>query len=129
MRIEFQDADGRVKVYKGSEIQMQGENGKDYVVDKNIDEIYPLAFINNILDKSVSGELETVDTEWSDNEYIKVNIDYPDGNKHIDKGEFYVDKKTKSPVLLKIFDDEGKERILISYKEFKSSKESDESLF
>ncbi|ETJ29123.1 hypothetical protein Q604_UNBC16336G0001, partial [human gut metagenome] len=48
---------------------------------------------------------------------------------HIDKGEFYVDKKTKSPVLLKIFDDEGKERILISYKEFKSSKESDESLF
>ena len=74
-------------------------------------------------------ELETVDTEWSDNEYIKVNIDYPDGNKHIDKGEFYVDKKTKSPVLLKIFDDEGKERILISYKEFKSSKESDESLF
>lgn len=129
MRIEFQDADGRAKIYKGSEIQMQGEYGKNYIIDKNIDEVYPLAFINNVLDNNLSGELESINTEWSDNEYIKVNVDYPNGNKHIDKGEFYVDKKTKSPVLLKIFDDEGKERILISYKDFKISKDCDESLF
>lgn len=129
MRIEFQDEGGRVKVYKGSEIQMKEENGQDYTVDKNIDEIYPLAFMENILDKSICKGMEVINPEWSDKEYIKVNIDYPNGNKHLDKAEFYVDKKTKCPVLLKISDDAGKERIVISYKDFKVNKQSDESLF
>ena len=129
MRIEFQDENGRVKVYKGSEIQMKEENGQDYTIDKKIDEIYPLAFIENILDKNICGELEVINPEWSDKEYIRVNINYPNGNKHFNKGELYVDKKLKCPVLLKIFDDTDKERIIISYKDFKASKQSDESLF
>ena len=129
MRIEFENEDGRIKVYKGSDIQIYGENGHDYIVDKNIDEIYPLASIENISNNQIDGELEVVTTEWSDKEYIKVNLDYSNGNKHLDKAEFYVDKKTKTPVLLKIFDDSGKERILVSYTDFKTSKEYDESLF
>lgn len=129
MRIEFKDENGRVKVYKGSEIQMKEENGQNYIIDKKIDEIYPLAFIENILDKNISGELEVINPEWSDKEYIRVNINYPNDNKHLNKGELYVDKKLKCPVLLKIFDDTDKERILISYKDFRVSKEYDESLF
>lgn len=129
MRIEFQDENGRVKVYKGSEIQMKEENGQEYTIDKKIDEIYPLAFIENILDKNVSEELEIITPEWSDKEYIRVNVNYTNGNKHLNKGELYVDKKLKCPVLLKIFDDADKERILISYKDFKVSKESYEGLF
>lgn len=129
MRIEFQDEDGRVKVYKGSEIQIKDENNKEYTIDKNIDEIYPLAFMCNILDDKMYGQLEVINSEWSDDEYIRVTIDYPSGNKHLDKAEFYVDKKTKCPVLLRIFDDTDKERILISYKDFKENKQPDESLF
>lgn len=129
MRIEFLDENGRVKVYKGSEIQVKEENGQDYIIDKNIDEIYPLAFIENILDKNILEELEVINPEWSDKEYIKANISYSNRNKHLNKGELYVDKKSKCPVLLKIFDDDDKERILISYKDFKVSKQSDESLF
>lgn len=129
MRIEFQDEDGRVKVYKGSEIQIKDENNKEYTIDKNIDEIYPLAFMCNILDDKMYGQLEVINSEWSDDEYIRVTIDYPSGNKHLDKAEFYVDKKTKCPVLLRIFDDTDKERILISYKDFKENKQLDESLF
>ncbi len=129
MRIDFQDEDGRVKVYKGSEIQIKDENNKDYTIDKNIDEIYPLAFMCNILDNKMYGQLEVINSEWSDDEYIRVKIDYPSGNKHLDKAEFYVDKKTKCPVLLRIFDDTDKERILISYKDFKENKQPDESLF
>ena len=56
-------------------------------------------------------------------------INITEKNKHLDKAEFYVDKKEKCPVLLKILDDTGKERILISYKDFKVNKQSDESLF
>ena len=129
MRIEFQDEDGRVKVYKGSEIQIKDENNKEYTIDKNIDEIYPLGFMCNILDDKMYGQLEVINSEWSDDEYIRVTIDYPSGNKHLDKAEFYVDKKTKCPVLLRIFDDTDKERILISYKDFKENKQLDESLF
>ena len=89
MRIEFQDEDGRVKVYKGSEIQIKDENNKEYTIDKNIDEIYPLAFMCNILDDKMYGQLEVINSEWSDDEYIRVTIDYPSGNKHLDKAEFY----------------------------------------
>lgn len=129
MRIEFQNEDGRVKVYRGSDIQMYEESGHNYTIDSNIDEIYPLAFMENIANNKMSGEPELVNTEWSDKEYIKVNLDYSNGNKHLDRAEFYVDKKTRVPVLLKIFDDSGKERIIISYKDFKADKEYDENLF
>lgn len=129
VRIEFQNEDGKVKVYKGSDIQIYQEKGHNYTVDADIDKIYPLAFIENISNNKTLGEPELINTEWSDKEYIKVNLDYSNRNKHLYKGEFYIDKKTKVPVLLKIFDDSGKERIIISYKDFKVEKEYDESLF
>ena len=129
MRVEFKDEDGRVKVYKGSDIQIYGENGHDYIIDTNIDEIYPLAFIENILNNKISGEIETVNTEWSDKEYIKISLDYSNSNKHLDKAEFYVDKKLKAPALLKVFDDSGKERILVTYKDFIANSELNDNLF
>ncbi len=131
MRVEFKDEDGRVKIYTGSDILMIKKEGQDYTIDKNIDEIYPLAFIENILCREdyICSHLEVIKPEWSDNEYIKMTIDYPKGNRHIDKGEFYIDKKNKCPVLLRIFDDNDKERIIISYKNFKTDKHSDEKIF
>lgn len=129
VRIEFQNEDGKTKVYKGSEIQIYEEKGHNYTIESDLDKIYPLAFIKNISDCKMLGEPEVVNTEWSDKEYIKICLDYSSGNKHLDKGEFYIDKRTKAPVLLKIFDDSGKERIIISYKDFKVEKECDESLF
>ena len=48
-RIEFKDGYDRVKVYKGGEIKVEGNKDEEYILDKDIDIIYPLAFIENIL--------------------------------------------------------------------------------
>lgn len=129
IRIEFDDENGRVKVYKGSEITMHESNGQDYVIDSVIDDVYPLATVKNILDNRTSDEPELVTPDWSENQYLKINIDYKSTNKHIDKAEFYVDVKEKKPVVLKIFDDQGQERINVVYSEYQASKEYREELF
>lgn len=129
MRIEFQEGLERIKVYKGEEIKVEENNDDEYTLDKNIDIIYPLAFLENIFSNPVQGEIEEIKSEWSDSEYLKVNIKYNYKNKHLDKAEFYVDKKTKMPALLKIYDNDGKERIIITYDDFKEEKQLSDELF
>lgn len=128
-RIEFEDGYERVKVYKGGEIKLEGNQDDEYTIDKDIDVIYPLAFIENILSNPQIGEIEVVKPEWGDGEYLKVNIQYNSKNQHLNKAEFYVDKKNKVPIELKILDNKDKERVIISYKDFKKEKSLDDSLF
>lgn len=127
-RIEFNDGYKRVKVYKGGEIKVQGED-EEFTLDKDIDVIYPLAFIENILSNPQSGDIKEVKAEWGDGVYLQVDIEYNNKNKHLNKAEFYIDKNKKVPVLLKILDDNDKERILITYKDFKKEKNLNDNLF
>ena len=128
-RIEFKDGDGRVKVYNGGEIRVE-ENGEgEYILNKDIDIIYPLAFIGNVLSNAENTEVKEVKNEWSDTIYLKVDITYDVNNKHLNKAEFFVDKNEGVPVLLKILDDNNNERIIITYKDFKKEKNLNEDLF
>ncbi|EHJ02304.1 putative secreted protein [Clostridium sp. DL-VIII] len=127
-RIEFNDGYKRVKVYKGGEIKVQGED-EEFTLDKDIDVIYPLAFIENILSNQQSGDIKEVKAEWGDGVYLQLDIEYNNKNKHLNKAEFYIDKNKKVPVLLKILDDNDKERILITYKDFKKEKNLNNNLF
>ena len=54
---------------------------------------------------------------------------YSSKNKHLNKAEFYVDKDKKVPVLLRILDDNNKERVVITYKDFKIEKSLNDNLF
>lgn len=127
-RIEFKDYYKRIKVYNGSEIKVE-ENDNKYTLDKNLDIIYPLAFIENIMSNEMSSNVSELEEEWGDREYLKVNIQYSNNNKYLSKGEFYIDKKQKIPVMLIIFDANDKERVLIEYKNFKYEKILNENLF
>ena len=127
-RIEFQDYYKRIKVYNGSEIKVE-ENDDEYTLDKNLDIIYPLAFIENIMSNQMSSPISELKEEWGDGEYLKVNIEYNSNNKHLSKGEFYIDKKQKIPVMLRILDENDEERVVIKYKNFKYEKALDENLF
>jgi outer membrane lipoprotein-sorting protein len=127
-RIEFLDDYKRVKVYKGGEIKMAGNEDEDYTLDKDIDIIYPLAFVQNILSNPQVGEIKEVKEEWGEGTYLQVNINY-NINKHLNKAEFYIDKDKRVPVLLKILDDNDKERIVITYKDFKEEKNLNDDLF
>ncbi len=128
-RIEFKDGNERVKVYKGGEIKVEGSQDEEYILDKDIDMIYPLAFIENILSNPQIGEIKEVKSEWGDGVYIQVNMKYDNKNKHLNKAEFYIDKNKQVPVLLKILDDTDKERIVITYKDFKKEKNLSDDLF
>lgn len=128
-RIEFLDDYKRVKVYKGGEIKVEGNENEEYILDKDIDRIYPLAFIQNILSNPQVGEIKEVKEEWGDGVYLKLNIDYNSINKHLNKAEFYVDKNKKTPVLLKVLDDNDNERIVITYKDFQREKNLNDDLF
>ncbi len=127
-RIEFLDDNNRVKVYKGGEIKVEGNEDEEYILDKDIDRIYPLAFIQNILSNPQLGEIQEVREDWGQGTYLKMDIDY-NINKHLNKAEFYVDKNKGIPVLLKIFDDSNKERIIITYNDFKKEKVLSDDLF
>ncbi len=128
-RIEFKDGLEGVKVYKGEEIKVEGKEDEEYILDKNIDIIYPLAFIENILSNPQNGEIKEVKDEWGEGIYLQVDIKYNSKNKHLSKAEFYVDKNTKLPVLLKILDENNKERVIITYKDFKKEKNLNDNLF
>ncbi|WP_297417729.1 germination lipoprotein GerS-related protein [Clostridium sp.] len=128
-RIEFQDSSNRVKVYKGGEIKVEGNDNEDYTLDKNIDVIYPLAFIENVLSNYQVDDIKEVKSEWGEGVYLQVNIEYNSKNRHFNKAEFYIDKSKRVPVLLKILDDNDKERIVITYKNFKEEKNLSNDLF
>ena len=128
-RIEFKDGYEGVKVYKGEEIKVEGNQAEEYTLDKDIDMLYPLAFIDNILSNQYSSEIKEVKADWGEGIYLKVDINYDSKNKHLNKAEFYVDKNTKVPVLLKILDDSNKERVIITYKDFKKEKSLNNDLF
>jgi len=128
-RIEFKDGYERVKVYKGGGIKVEENSDGEYILDKNIDTIYPLAFIENILQNLDNYEIKEVKTEWSDSIYLQIDIKYNSNNKHLNKAEFFVEKNKGVPVLLKILDDDDKERIIITYKDFKKEKILSDDLF
>lgn len=127
-RIEFLDGNNRVKVYKGGEIKVEGNEDEEYILDKDIDRIYPLAVIQNILSNPQLDEIQEVREDWGQGIYLKMDVDY-NINKHLNKAEFYIDKNKGVPVLLKIFDDSNKERIVITYNDFKKEKVLSDDLF
>lgn len=129
LRIEFNDEGDRVKVYKGGEIKVK-DNDDEYSLDKGMDVVYPLAFLENIFSNIVdSNNIEEIKSEWNDDIYLKVNLEYNSKNKHLNNAEFYVDKNTGAPVMLKVYDINKKERIILKYTDFKEEKQLSDELF
>lgn len=128
-RIEFLDDGGRIKVYKGSIIKVEGSQNEEFTLDNEIDVIYPLAFIQNILSNTPNGEIKEVQGDWDDQVYLKLDFKYNIKNKHLDKAEFYICKNKKIPVLLKILDENDKERVVITFTDFKREKKLNNDLF
>lgn len=128
VRIEFNDEGDRVKVYKGGEIKVQ-DKSDEYSLDKDMDIIYPLAFLDNIFSNNNAREIQEIKPDWSDEVYLKIDIDYNYKNKHLNNAEFYINKNTGNPVLLKIYDVNKNNRITIKYNEFKEEKQLNDELF
>lgn len=125
MRIEF--GEQRVKVYKDDHISMT-DNGEQYEINEDFDTVYPLAFCGSLLENEINYIKEGKE-EWGEIEYLEVSVDLPSKNKHINQASIYIDKVKKTPIIAKIYDQNGIEKIVIVYDDFKYLKEIDDCLF
>ncbi len=124
-RIDF--GEEITKIYKDDYIKMIYNKKKEkYEVNRELDKFYTLATMREIFNNPIISVEEGKD-EWGDLEYLKVNFELIFNNNHLDKATLYINKFKKEPMLIKIYDNEGKERVKIEYREFlKTNKDLEE---
>lgn len=127
IRIDF--GEDLTKIYKEDSIIMNyNKKNKVYEVKRDLDTLYPLAAMSELLKNPILS-VEEGNSEWGDLTYLKVDIDLISNNSHLDKATLYVNKTKKEPMLIKIYDNKGVERVKMDYREFTELKKCDEDKF
>ena len=128
VRVEF--GEDIVKTYKDDGIHViDNISNGDYVIDKSLDILHPLAFMNKLLSFPVkSDSLKQGQEEWGDTVYIQVDLELFLDNDHLNIARLFVDKKEKTPIGIIVYDKNGEDTLRIIFKEFKKVKQIDDSL-
>ena len=129
VRVDFNDE--LTKIYKDNGICVKDNILKsEYNIDNNMDILHSLAFVNKILSYPViNGTLKEGQEEWGDKIYIQVDTELFLNNEHFNSARIFINKKTKAPIGIVIYDKDGNDSVRIIYEDFKSVKEIDENLF
>lgn len=114
-RLEFEN--NEVKIYNNEVTSVQKDD-YSYEIARDFDMFYPLAFIHSILQSEIN-EINDGTEEWGDINYLEVDLSLNNKNRHISKAKVYINKEDKTPILTKLYDDQGKERVTIKYNDFK----------
>lgn len=115
-RIDF--GEELTKLYYEDKIVMAyNKKNEKYEVKRDLDSLYPLGVMSEIFKNPVL-EVSEGQQEWGDLQYLKVDFDLITNNSHLDKATLYIDKSKKQPLLIKIYDNKGSERVKIEYREF-----------
>ncbi len=129
VRVEFDD--GKVKIYKSDGIHVRDNSSTgEYVIESDMDILHSMAFMNNILSYPLkSDSIEEGQEEWGDNIYIQVDTELFLNNEHFNQARIFINKKTKEPIGIVIYDKDGNDSVRIIYEDFKVVKEFDGELF
>ena len=129
VRVEFDD--GKVKIYKSDGIHVRDNSSTgEYVIESDMDILHSIAFMNNILSYPLkSDSIEEGQEEWGDNIYIQVDTELFLNNEHFNQARIFINKKTKAPIGIVIYDKDGNDSVRIIYEDFKVVKEFDGELF
>lgn len=115
-RIDF--GEELTKLYYEDKIVMAyNKKNEKYEVKRDLDSLYPLGVMSEIFKNPIL-EVSEGQQEWGDLQYLKVDFDLITNNNHLDKATLYIDKSKKQPLLIKIYDNKGSERVKIEYREF-----------
>lgn len=115
-RIDF--GEELTKLYYEDKIVMAyNKKNEKYEIKRDLDSLYPLGVMSEIFKNPVL-EVSEGQQEWGDLQYLKVDFDLITNNNHLDKATLYIDKSKKQPLLIKIYDNKGSERVKIEYREF-----------
>lgn len=129
VRIEFDD--GKVKLYKSDGLHVKDNSYADeYVIENDMDILHSMAFMNKILSYPLkSNSIKEGQEEWGDKIYIQVDTELFLNNEHFNSARIFINKKTKVPIGIIIYDKDGNDSVRIIYEDFKSVKDIDENLF
>lgn len=129
VRIDFED--GKTKVYKEDGIHVKDSaDSNEYVIDEGMDILHSLAFMNKILSYPLkSDSIKEGQEEWGDRIYIQVDTELFLGNEHFDTARIFINKKTKTPIGIIVYDKAGNDSLRIIYDDFKEVKEINKEIF
>ena len=129
VRVEFDD--NKIKLYKSDGIHVKDNSSTgEYVIESDMDILHSMAFINKILSYPLkSDSIKEGQEEWGDKIYIQVDTELFLNNEHFNSARIFINKKTKVPIGIIIYDKDGNDSVRIIYEDFKSVKDIDENLF
>ena len=129
VRVEFDD--NKIKLYKSDGIHVKDNSSTgEYVIESDMDILHSMAFINKILSYPLkSDSIKEGQEEWGDKIYIQVDTELFLNNEHFNSARIFINKKTKVPIGIIIYDKDGNDSVRIIYEDFKIVKEIDENLF
>ena len=129
VRIEFEDE--KVKVYKEDGIHVKdSSDSNEYVIDEGMDILHSLAFMNKILSYPLkSDSIKEGQEEWGDKIYIQVDTELFLENEHFNTARIFINKKTKTPIGIIVYDKNGNDSLRIIYDDFKEVKGFDKEKF
>lgn len=129
VRIEF--ADEKVKLYKSDGIHVKDNSSTgEYIVDNEMDILHSMAFMDKILSYPLKSEsVKEGQEEWGDKIYIQVDTELFLNNEHFNSARIFINKKTKTPIGIIVYDKDGNDSMRIIYEDFKILKEVEKELF
>ena len=129
VRVEFDD--DKVKLYKSDGIHVRDNSSTgEYVIESDMDILHSMAFMNKILSYPLkSDSIKEGQEEWGDKIYIQVDTELFLNNEHFNCARIFINKKTKTPIGIVIYDKDGNDSVRIIYEDFKIVKEVDDDLF
>lgn len=129
VRVEFKD--DKIKLYKEDGIHVKDNSSTgEYVIESDMDILHSMAFMNKILSYPLkSDSIKEGQEEWGDTIYIQVDTELFLNNEHFNSARIFINKKTKTPIGIVIYDKDGNDSVRIIYEDFKIVKEIDENLF
>lgn len=128
VRVEFKD--DKVKIYKADGIHIKdSKSNSEYLIENDMDILHSMAFMNKILSYPLkSDSIKEGQEEWGEKIYIQVDTELFLNNEHFNTARIFINKKTRTPIGIIIYDKNGSDSIRIIYDDFKIVKEIDEDL-
>lgn len=129
VRVEFDN--NKTKIYKENGIYIKdGLANTEYTIDKSMDILHSMAFMNNILSYPLKNDsIKVGQEEWGDTIYIQVDTELFLSNEHFNNARIFIDKKTKYPIGIIIYDKSGNDSLRIIYEDFNKVKNIDTAIF
>lgn len=110
---------GKTIEYKGDKIIINNPSINDKIELPNVQNNGMYLFIGDFIKNYLQNE--SVELSYSQNQ-LKIEIDIPGENKYFNKQVLYVNNKTKNPEKMEILDNEGTQKFIVTYENFKYEK-------